>query len=36
MAIKIGTKAPEFKTIDQDGREVSLTGLKGKKFVLYF
>lgn len=36
MALKTGAKAPEFKTKDQDGKEVSLAGLKGKKFVLYF
>jgi peroxiredoxin Q/BCP len=36
MALQIGSKAPEFKTNDQDGKEISLNGLKGKKFVLYF
>jgi len=36
MAIKAGTKAPEFKTKDQHGNEVSLSGLKGQKFILYF
>jgi peroxiredoxin Q/BCP len=36
MALKSGSKAPEFKTKDQDSREVSLAGMKGKKFVLYF
>ena len=36
MALQIGAKAPDFKTKDQDGNEVSLAGLKGKKFVLYF
>lgn len=36
MAINIGAKAPDFKSKDQDGNEVSLANLKGKKFVLYF
>ena len=36
MALKTGSKAPEFKTKDQDGKEVSLAGLNGRKFVLYF
>lgn len=36
MAINIGAKAPDFKSKDQDGNEVSLASLKGKKFVLYF
>lgn len=36
MALRIGSKAPEFKSNDQDGKEVSLAGLKGTKFVLYF
>lgn len=36
MALKVGSKAPDFKTVDQDGKEVSLASMKGKKFVLYF
>jgi len=36
MALQPGSKAPDFKSKDQDGKEVSLTNLKGKKFVLYF
>jgi peroxiredoxin Q/BCP len=36
MALSAGTKAPDFKSTDQDGREVSLSALKGKKVVLYF
>lgn len=36
MALSVGTKAPDFKTKDQDGKEVTLSGLKGKKVVLYF
>lgn len=36
MALTVGAKAPDFTTIDQDGKGVSLSGLAGKKFVLYF
>lgn len=36
MALTVGAKAPDFKSKDQDGNEVSLASLKGKKFVLYF
>lgn len=36
MALKIGSKAPDFKTVDQNGKEVSLASMKGKKFALYF
>lgn len=36
MALRIGSKAPDFQTTDQDGKSISLSGLKGKKFVLYF
>ncbi len=36
MALKIGSKAPDFKTVDQHGKEVSLASMKGKKFALYF
>ena len=31
-----GTKAPDFKGIDQDGNPVSLNDFKGQKFILYF
>jgi peroxiredoxin Q/BCP len=31
-----GQKAPVFTGIDQDGKKVSLTALKGQKIVLYF
>lgn len=34
--LEVGKKAPSFKTIDQDGRPVSLDDFKGKKVVLYF
>lgn len=36
MALTAGSKAPDFKTKDQDGNEVSLSSFKGKKVVLYF
>ena len=36
MTLNIGTKAPDFKSLDQDGNEVSLSSLNGKKVVLYF
>jgi peroxiredoxin Q/BCP len=36
MALTAGTKAPAFKTKDQDGNDVTLSSLKGKKVVLYF
>lgn len=34
--LNIGDKAPNFKGIDQEGKEISLEGLKGKKIILYF
>jgi len=36
MALKVGDKAPDFKTKDQDGNEFTLSSLKGKRVVLYF
>jgi thioredoxin-dependent peroxiredoxin len=36
MALTVGTKAPNFKTKNQDGKDVSLSDFKGKKLVLYF
>lgn len=36
MALRIGSKAPDFKSVDQNGNAISLAGLKGRKFVLYF
>ena len=36
MALTVGSKAPDFAVNDQDGKVVSLSGLKGKKVVLYF
>jgi thioredoxin-dependent peroxiredoxin len=34
--IEIGKKAPAFKSINQNGEEVSLKDFKGKKLALYF
>lgn len=36
MALAVGSKAPAFKTVDQEGQPVSLAEYKGKKVVLYF
>jgi len=35
-SLKIGDKAPNFKSIDQDGNSISLSDYKGKKLVLFF
>lgn len=34
--MNIGDKAPELLGTDQDGKEIKLSGYKGKKIVLYF
>ena len=34
--LAVGTKAPEFTTIDQDGKKRSLSDFHGKKLILYF
>lgn len=34
--LKIGDQAPEFNSVDQNGREVKLSNYKGKRVVLYF
>ena len=34
--LKIGDKAPDFKSKDQDGTIISLNDYKGKKLVLFF
>lgn len=34
--LKIGDQAPEFTSVDQDGREVKLSDYKEKRVVLYF
>lgn len=34
--LSVGDKAPDFTTIDQNGKKVSLSDFKGQKVVLYF
>ncbi|NTW48384.1 MAG: thioredoxin-dependent thiol peroxidase [Chlorobiales bacterium] len=34
--LKTGAKAPDFNSLDQDGKSVGLSHFKGKKVVLYF
>jgi len=34
--LKIGDRAPDFSTLNQDGKKVSLNDFKGKKLVLFF
>ncbi|MDR3593407.1 thioredoxin-dependent thiol peroxidase [Clostridium sp.] len=34
--LEVGTKAPQFNLLNQDGKAVSLLDFKGKKVVLYF
>lgn len=36
ITLKEGDKAPDFKSIDQDGNEVKLADFKGKNLILYF
>ena len=36
MELKKGDKAPEFTANDQNGLEIKLSQLKGKKVILYF
>ena len=36
MALKIGNKAPDFESINQNGDKVKLSNFIGKKIVLYF
>lgn len=36
MKLKIGDKAPDFTTLNQNGETVKLKDLKGKKIALYF
>jgi thioredoxin-dependent peroxiredoxin len=36
MNIKVNDKAPEFTLQDENGKEISLKGLRGKVVVLYF
>ncbi len=34
--LEVGDKAPAFRTVDQDGKPVTLADFKGQKVVLYF
>ena len=34
--LKVGDKAPEFKGINQNEQEISLSDLKNKNIILYF
>lgn len=34
--LEVGTKAPDFTLLDQDGQWVSLSDFQGKKVILYF
>jgi peroxiredoxin Q/BCP len=36
ITLKIGEKAPEFKSVDEQGNTVQLTDFKGKKLVIFF
>ena len=36
MSLKIGKKAPDFESINQNGDKVKLSNFIGKKVVLYF
>jgi len=36
ITLKEGDKAPSFSGTDQDGKKISLSDFKGKKFILYF
>jgi peroxiredoxin Q/BCP len=34
--LKTGSKAPDFKLENQDGKQVKLADFKGRKLLLYF
>ncbi|HKJ96209.1 MAG TPA: peroxiredoxin [Thermoplasmataceae archaeon] len=34
--LSIGTKAPDFHSVDQEGKEISLSHFKGRPVILYF
>lgn len=34
--LNVGDKAPDFSGVNQNGEQISLSGLKGKKLILYF
>ena len=36
MELKVGDKAPNFTSKDQNGKTIKLSDFEGKKLVLYF
>jgi thioredoxin-dependent peroxiredoxin len=36
ISLKSGDKAPEFTSVDQNGKQLKLSDYKGKKLILYF
>ena len=36
ISLKEGDRAPFFRGINQEGKEISLNDYKGKKIILYF
>ncbi len=36
IQLNVGDQAPDFKGLDQDGKEVCLSDFKGSKLILYF
>lgn len=36
ITLKVGDEAPEFSSIDQNGKPVSLSDFRGKKLILFF
>lgn len=36
MALRPKDKAPDFELLDQDGKKVSLSGVLGRKVLLFF
>lgn len=34
--LKVGDRAPDFEVVDHEGNQVRLSGLRGRKVVLWF
>ncbi len=34
--VKVGDRAPEFRLTADDGKEIALADLRGKRVILYF
>ena len=34
--LEVGSQAPDFTLLNQNGEEISLSQFKGKKVILYF